>query len=104
MENLPAIPEEDSERTVFWTQHVEAWHQSAFSQREYARQHQLPIARFTYWKNKLYPNPRESGFVQVNLEASASVRIHHPTGTVIECLAGTDVGWLRSLLGMMHAS
>ena len=104
MDNLPTLPDDDTEREAFWSQHVESWRQSNLSQREYARQKHLPIARFTYWKNKLYPSSRESGFVRVNVESDAPIRIHHRSGTVVECLPGTDVNWLRSLLGISDAS
>lgn len=103
MENLPAIAESDSEPTAFWTQHVEAWRQTSLSQREYVRQHDLPVARFTYWKNKLYPGNKPADFVRVDIANSSLVRIHHPSGTVIECQSGTDTHWLQALLGITHA-
>jgi len=104
MEKLPTIPEDNEQRTAFWTRHIEAWRQSNTSQAEYVRRHGLPIARFSYWKHKLYPSPRGSGFVRVDLESNVPVRIHHPAGMVIECLPGTDIHWLHALLGMSDAS
>lgn len=104
MDTEPTIPEDNDERKAYWQEHVDAWRQSHLSQREYARQHGLPIARFTYWKNKLYPNTRSSGFVELQVESTAPVRIHHPSGPVIDCPPGTDVHWLRALLGIDHAS
>lgn len=97
------LPDNDEERTTFWLRHVEAWQQSGLSQSAYAAEQHLPFSRFNYWKRKL--NIRAPGsFVQVNLEPGASVRIYHRSGTVVECLSGTDTHWLRSLLGMDHAT
>lgn len=104
MENTTRIPDEGADREQFWTAHVEAWQQSELSQREYARQHGLPIARFTYWKNKLYPAERSAEFVELKVNAAAPVRIYHRSGTVIECMPGTEVRWLQALLGMADAS
>lgn len=104
MDNNPVIPEDDAGRAAFWREHVEAWRQSQLSQRGYARQHDLPIARFTYWKNKLYPSKPSGDFVEVNVSAGALVRIHHPSGMVIECMPDTSVRWLRDLLGFDDAS
>lgn len=103
MEDSPIIPEDDAGREAFWTEHVEAWRQSNLSQRAYARQHGLPIVRFTYWKNKRYPGRRSSGFVELKVEATP-VRIYHDSGAVIECTPGTSVPWLRQLLGLDDAS
>ena len=104
MDHTPVIPEDDAGREAFWTEHIEAWRQSNLSQREYARRHDLPIARFTYWKNKLYPREPSSSFVELKMEPGMPVRIQHPAGAVIECLPGTDVRWLRALLGIDDAS
>ena len=54
-----SLPGRDVEKTTFWQQHVDAWRTSNLTQRKYAKQHGLVAARFVYWKNKLYPNPRE---------------------------------------------
>lgn len=104
MENLPEIPENDSERTAFWTRHVEAWRQTHLAQSEYVRQHDLPAARFTYWKNKLYPCNKPADFVRVDVTTNSLVRIRHPSGTVIECQSGTDIHWLQALVGISRAS
>lgn len=104
MEHLPAIPNEGPEREAFWTRHIEAWRQSELSQRAYARAHGLPIVRFTYWKNKLCPSSRRSAFVEVEVARGGPVRIHHHSGVMIECTAGTDARWLQALLGLDHAS
>ena len=105
-ESQAVMPVSNQGRTTFWRQHVDCWQESSLSQREYARTHGLAIARFTYWKNKLYPNVpvQKKDFVPVRMGApSGGVRLSHPSGLVIECPVGTDVGWLHSLLGLPHA-
>ena len=104
MDNLPTtLPDTDEERTSFWRDHVQTWQQSGLNQSAYAARHQLPLSRFNYWKRK-FTASETAAFVQVNLDTSASVRIYHRSGAVIECLPGTDTHWLRDLLGMHHAS
>jgi hypothetical protein len=87
-DHLPAIPDSGTERTAFWTNHIEALGQSNLSQRAYAEQHQLPLARLVYWKRKLQPQTRVTPFVRASVEAASPVRIHHHCGAVIECLPG----------------
>jgi hypothetical protein len=103
-EHLPAIPEGNTERAAFWSRHIDDLLQSNLSHRAYAEQQGLPLARLTYWKQKLRPRPKATAFVQASVESTSSVRIHHRSGTVIECLPGTDVAWLKQLLGMPDAS
>ena len=101
--DLTPLPDDDLTRATFWKQHVDAWGDTDLSQREYARQHELSIVRFTYWKNKFYPktSPVHGDFVPVRIEGSqVPVRLIHPGGVVIECSAGTDVSWLQSLFGL----
>jgi hypothetical protein len=40
-------PDNDATRTTFWREHINAWCETGQTQREYARQHELSIARFT---------------------------------------------------------
>jgi hypothetical protein len=102
-----SLPGQDASKTAFWKQHIDAWRHSKLTQRDYAKQHGLAIARFVYWKNKLYPSPRtrQNQFVPVRVTTSQSpIRLIHPGGLVIECNSGTDVAWLQSLLGLSGAS
>ena len=48
-------PDNDATRTASWREHINAWRETGQTQRAYTRQHELSIARFTYWKNKFYP-------------------------------------------------
>ena len=100
-------PDVDETRITFWTQHINSWRDSPLSQRAYARQQGLSIARFTYWKNKLYPNKPSAGknFVPVRIaQPQRSIRLIHPSGVVLECVVGTDASWLRALMGLIDAS
>ncbi|MEX2366618.1 MAG: hypothetical protein WD601_08435 [Pseudohongiellaceae bacterium] len=100
-----ALPLDDEGRVAFWTQHIQAWQQSGLSQAAYVQQHRLPLARFGYWKRKLDSKASQSGFARVTVApGTAPVRIHHRSGTLIECQPGTDVHWLQELLGMHDAS
>ena len=102
-----SLPGRAAAKTAFWQQHVDAWQTSKLTQREYAKQHGLAVARFVYWKNKLSPNPRakKKQFVPVRISTpQQQIRLIHPGGYVVECHAGTDVSWLRSLMGLNSAS
>lgn len=41
-----------SERTAFWTQHVEHWRQSGLSQTAYSKQADIAAHQLGYWINK----------------------------------------------------
>lgn len=102
-----SLPGRAVAKTAFWQQHIDTWRDSELTQRVYARQHGLAVARFVYWKNKLYPNPRskQKQFVPVRVAATQHpIRLIHPNGLIIECNPGTDVIWLRSLMGLTSAS
>lgn len=88
-EHLPAIPAGSTERAAFWPRHIEDLLQSNLSHRGYAEQDGLPLARLTYWKQKLRPRPKFTAFVRASVETTSPVRIHHRSGAVIECLPGT---------------
>jgi hypothetical protein len=101
------LPGRGATKTAFWKQHVDAWRDSELTQRDYAKQYGLVAARFVYWKNKLYPNPRtkQKQFVPVRVATTQHpIRLIHPSGFIIECSPGTDVTWLRSLMGLPGAT
>ncbi len=105
--DVSSLPGQATAKTAFWQQHVKAWQDSKLTQRAYAKKHALVVARFVYWKNKLYPSPRtkQKQFVSVRVAATQHpIRLIHPNGLVIECSPGTDVVWLRSLMGLTSAS
>jgi hypothetical protein len=108
LKDLSSLPGKDAAKTAFWKQHIDAWRDSNLTQRSYAAEHGLAIARFVYWKNKFYPNTsqaKKKRFVRARITTTQhSIRLIHPNGIVIECGVGTDVSWLRSLLGLSSAS
>jgi hypothetical protein len=105
MDQSTEIPEDDAGREAFWRGHVESWQASGLTQRQYVRQHGLPLARFTYWKGKLFPREsRLDGFVRLQVAPNPVVVIRHPSGSIVECASGIDPAWLRALLGMDNAS
>lgn len=97
-----AITGSDTERTQHWQNLVEQWRQSELSQAEFVRQQHLVMSQFSYWKRKFerVRQPDRGAFVAVTGAATMSVRVHHPNGLIVECVPGTDVGWLRELMGM----
>ena len=105
--DLSSLPGQDTAKTAFWKRHVDAWRDSNLTQRGYASKHDLAIARFVYWKNKFYPGTPmvKSKFVPARITMTQHpVRLIHQNGIMIECGVGTDVSWLRSLLGLSGAS
>jgi hypothetical protein len=102
---VSARPGKDEDKTQFWRDHVDAWQASGKTQRGYATQHGLSVARFVYWKNKFYPrSTTKAAFVPVQITTTQHpVRLIHPNGVMIECQVGTEVSWLRSLLGLSSA-
>lgn len=107
-DGVSARPGQNDAKTRFWREHIDAWQQSNLTQRAYATQQGLPVARFVYWKNKFYPNRASSraDFVPVRVAtpSASSLRLILPSGVIIECTTGTDVSWLRALLGLAVAS
>ena len=109
-DELSAVADDNEAKSRFWQHHLNAWQASGLTQRAYARQHNLPAARFTYWKGKFYPGTSidkasKSAFVPVRLDSLQSpIRLRHPGGVIVECPAGTDVNWLRLLMGFNSAS
>jgi hypothetical protein len=98
---------DDQTREDFWREHVETWRRSGLSQSEFAQTQGLVLSQFSYWKRKFdsvtHTTSRKS-FVPVTMTGhSPTVRLLHPNGLVIECLPGTDTGWLRSLIGISDA-
>ena len=106
-EDVSARPGQNESKTQFWRDHIDTWRQSDLTQRGYAKRNGLGVARFVYWKNKFYPTtpPRKKDFVPVKITtAEQPIRLIHSTGVMIECPVGTDVTWLRALLGLTRAS
>jgi len=106
VDDVAARSGKDASKTQFWRNHIDTWRQSSLTQRGYAKQNGLGVARFVYWKNKFYPTTKQKkkDFVPVKITTTHQpMRLVHPSGVTIECPVGTDVTWLRSLLGLTRA-
>ena len=42
-----------SEKTAYWSEHIEAWHRSGLSQGAYCRRHGLSQSSLSYWRKRL---------------------------------------------------
>ena len=108
-DNLPVptapIPEfaDDESRERYWRERIGDWKESGLTQAEYARRHRITISTFGYWKRRFEPQPPSNAFVSVSAASLSPVRLHHPNGLVVECAAGTDIHWLRQLMGIADA-
>jgi hypothetical protein len=45
-------PEQQSKQD-FWQQHIEDWHQSKLTQKEYCKHNDISFANFGYWRTRL---------------------------------------------------
>jgi hypothetical protein len=88
----------------FWRAHLEAWHRSDLTQREYCASHGLGEKAFYPWRRKekeaIASAKPSLTLVPVSLVAPAAgniVRLHSPGGWRIELPAG-DTPWLTDLL------
>jgi hypothetical protein len=63
----------------FYQKHLERWQQGQLSQKEYCRQYEIILHRFTYWKKRLADDQAAPTFVPVplvqNYPASTSSKI-----------------------------
>jgi hypothetical protein len=88
----------------FWGAHVEAWHRSDLTQREYCAKHELSEKSFYRWRRKekeaLAGANASLTLVPVSVGTPATssvVRLHSPSGWRIE-LPGGNVSWLADVL------
>ena len=70
----------------FWQHHIDGWHQSKQSQREYCKQQDLSFASFGYWRTRFNRKTETlSKFISVNVPSvSASVNVFLPVGLRLE--------------------
>ena len=88
----------------FWRGHLDAWHRSDLTQREYCATHGLSEKSFYRWRGKekeaLAAGQASLTLVPVNVSPHATggiVRLHSPGGWRIELPVG-EVSWLTDLL------
>lgn len=88
----------------FWRAHLEAWHRSDVTQREYCAKHELGEKAFYRWRRKekdaIAATKSSLTLVPVSVGTPATssvVRLHSPGGWRIE-IAGGNVSWLADFL------
>ncbi len=86
----------------FWRGHLEAWHRSDLTQREYCAHHGLGEKAFYRWrrKEKQAVAAAKSSLTLVPVSVGATgnvVRLHSPGGWGIE-VTGATAPWLAELL------
>ena len=88
----------------FWRRHLEAWHRSDLTQRDYCASQGLSEKSFYRWRSKEKEAqatlPPSLTLVPVSVGAQAmsgAVRLHSPGGWRIELPAG-EPSWLADLL------
>jgi len=88
----------------YWRAHVEAWHRSDLTQREYCAKHELSEKSFYRWRGKEKETIAAASSsltlvpISVGTPATSSVvRLHSPGGWRVE-LPGGNVSWLAELL------
>lgn len=64
-----------NDKQAFWQSHITAWQKSGSSQKAYCQQHELSLATFYHWKQKLTP-------VETKSSKLISVRMVPPSATV----------------------
>ena len=88
----------------FWRGHLDAWHRSDLTQREYCANHELGEKAFYRWRRKekeaVAAAKSSLTLVPVSMGTPASgnvVRLHSPGGWRIE-MTGGSAPWLAELL------
>ena len=55
------MDENELTKSELWTKHIQDFHRSGLSQKEWCREHQIPLSTFGYWMRKQAEAPSESG-------------------------------------------
>jgi hypothetical protein len=83
-----AKPPQGAQRRRYWQEHVERWHSSGMTQKDYCRKNRLKWSAFYYWRKRLQELSAPVSLVQVSLAAGrASKDVHGFHGLVL--LIGT---------------
>ena len=109
-----------SDKRPFWFRHIEAWQQGELSQAEYARQHELSLSAFGYYRHcylkESKPEPVQTpvSLLPVNisdeapLESSApsktGITLTSPGGFLIELAPEFDPQALQTVLRILEAA
>jgi len=92
-----------SQKRLFWQQHIRAWQTSTLSQAAYCAKHKISLASFGYWRTQLRASVKAvPAVIPVLHEApGASVQLRSPHGWHITLPAAFGVDTLRGLLAAL---
>ena len=109
-----------SSKREFWIKHIKAWSKSDMAQAEYARQHNLSIKSFGYYRRRYFheeqktqPEAIAATLLPVTVVADEQARptvpepgitLQSPGGFRIELAAGFDPVALQQVLKALEAS
>lgn len=93
----------------FYQKHLERWQQSQLSQKEYCRQNEIILHRFTYWKKRLADDQVGPTFVPVPLvqnfsqSATSKIDLIIAGGFKIKVGPGFDTATLKQLIHTLRS-
>ncbi len=81
---------------------VDRWKASGMSQTDFARTHQVNLAKFRYWINAQRKGTEEGSpaFIELNSFSPQDISIRYPNGVELVLPAQTPVVFLRSLINL----
>lgn len=92
----------------FWRLHIQAWQDSALSQRAYCKKNNLSEYRFSKWKSRLVNDSDAGHFVRVSLPAHLPapikrgvLHVYAPNGFRVDINEGFDCELLKKLLTVL---
>lgn len=73
------------QRHQYWQQHIEAWRQSALSQRDYCKRQEISFSGFSYWRRRLNGLAKDqSKLLPIKVSRSATLTVILPSGIRLE--------------------
>lgn len=80
---------------------VDRWKASGMSQSDFARTHQVNLAKFRYWINTQRKGKSDTpAFIELNGFSHQDIRIRYPNGVELVLSAQTSVVVLKSLINI----
>jgi hypothetical protein len=78
---------------------IDRWKESGMSQVDFAREHQVGLAKFRYWIDQQRKGQQDGpAFIELNSFSQQGIRIRYPNGIELTLPAQTSVIALRSLI------
>ena len=108
-----------SSKREFWFKHIEAWCKSQLAQAEYARQHNLSIKSFGYYRRRYFQQRQAQTettrptLLPVSVAADEAIKpasstpgitLTSPGGCRIELAAGFDPAALKQVLSILEVA